>query len=155
MIWATPAAIDVLPPNEVHLWRVHFIRPEAAIRKCRALLAPDETARADRFHFDKDRHRFTIARAMLRSVLGRYLKIQPQQVQFVYGPQEKPDLKPETNPRNFRFNLSHSGEFALLAVTPGLEVGVDIELFRPDFGTQEIADRFFSPRESQLLCSLR
>ncbi|PYP91315.1 MAG: phosphopantetheinyl transferase [Candidatus Angelobacter sp. Gp1-AA117] len=154
MIWATAAEIDTLEPHEVHLWRVHLIQPEAAIQGCRALLAPDELARANRFHFAKDRNRFTIARAMLRNVLGRYLKIRPQQVGFTYGAQEKPDLKPELNPRNFRFNLSHSGEYALLAVTPGLEVGVDIELFRPDFGTQEIADRFFSPREAQILLAL-
>lgn len=154
MTWAMPADINGLSFNEVHLWRVHFIQPEAAIRSCRALLAVDERTRADRFHFEKDRNRFTIARAMLRNVLGRYLKISPEQVGFTYGPQEKPDLKPELNPRNFRFNLSHSGEYALLAVTPGLEVGVDIELFRPDFGTQEIADRFFSPREAQILLAL-
>src|SRR5438270_13666189 len=101
MIWATPAELESLPPNEVHLWRVHLIQAEATVRNCRALLAPDEIARADRFHFDKDRNRYTIARAMLRNVLGRYLKVRPQQVQFVYGPQEKPVLKPGTNPQNF------------------------------------------------------
>ena len=154
MIWAIAAICDVLPPGEVHLWRVHLLQPSAVIQRCRALLAPDETARADRFYFDKDRNRFTIARAMLKTVLGNYLKIQPQQVQFIYGPQEKPDLRPEINPRCFKFNLSHSGEYALLAVTPGLEVGIDIEQFRPDFGTQEIAQRFFSAQESRILCAL-
>ena len=154
MIWAIPAICDVLPPGEVHLWRVHLLQPAPVVQRCRDLLAPDELNRADRFYFDKDRNRFTIARAMLKTVLGNYLKIQPRQVQFIYGPQEKPDLRPEINPSGFKFNLSHSGEYALLAVTPGLEVGIDIEQFRPDFGTQEIAERFFSAEEAGILCAL-
>src|SRR5438270_4988165 len=106
MIWAIPAICDVLPPGEVHLWRVHLLQPAPVVQRCRDLLAPDELNRADRFYFDKDRNRFIIARAMLKTVLGNYLKIQPRQVQFIYGPQEKPDLRAEINPRCFKFNLS-------------------------------------------------
>jgi 4'-phosphopantetheinyl transferase len=154
MIWNTPVDEVALAPLEVHLWLVHLVQPDDVIQACRVLLDSEERARADRFYFDRDRNKFTVARAMLRTVLGRYLDAAPQQVGFRYGPQGKPELQPELNSKRIRFNLSHSGDYALLAVTLDLEVGADIELHRPDFGGEEIAQRFFSARETAILCGL-
>lgn len=155
MDWNPPTATSahVLPPGEVHLWRIPLLQPEAGIARCMAILHAEEAARAARFHFERDRKRFVVARAALRSVLGHYLGVTPAQVQFHYGPQGKPELSP-SGQSALRFNLSHSGDYALLGVTAQAEIGVDIELARPDFGTLEIARRFFSAQESSLLGAL-
>jgi len=146
-VWVASADTGELEPAEVHVWRVTLARPEAEIRQHREWLSPIEIERADRYYFDRDRNRFTVARSVLRRLLGSYLRLDPRGVEFVYGPQGKPDVVAPQNPSRLRFNLSHSGELALVAVSFDLELGVDVERIKPDFAGLEIARRFFSPEE--------
>src|SRR5262249_23128168 len=118
---------------------------------CCSLLSPEERERADRFHFARDRDRFVIAHAVLRQILALYLQSQPELIQFVQQKHGKPELAPESNPLGLTFNLSHSGEVALVAVAAHMQLGVDVELMRSDFGGEEIAERFFSRPEVEKL----
>jgi 4'-phosphopantetheinyl transferase len=115
------------------------------------LLDHDELTRANRFHFEKDRRHFVVARGFLRVLLGRYLNRNPKQFKFNYGPYGKPALPGEGL---LRFNMSHSHGIALYAVTEGRDVGVDVEYVRSDFTSDDIARRFFSPFEVENLCGL-
>jgi 4'-phosphopantetheinyl transferase len=90
----------------------------------------------------------------MRSILGRYVSVPAQHVMFSYGVGGKPELAPALATSCIKFNLSHSRDFALLAVTRGLEVGVDIEFIDHALATQEIAERFFSAGEADILRSL-
>jgi 4'-phosphopantetheinyl transferase len=92
------------------------------------LLSADERARAGQFMFDRDRRRYIAARARLRIILARYVGQAPAALQFHYGPHGKPALD------GISFNLSHSADLALLAVSRGTVVGVDIERVRPIAG---------------------
>jgi 4'-phosphopantetheinyl transferase len=85
-------------------------------------------------------------RGALRHILAGYLGCAPAEIGFSYTAYGKPFLRNEEK-HGLRFNLSHSEDQALLAVTRGRVVGVDIEQIRPDFATEEIAKRFFSERE--------
>jgi len=111
-----------------------------------AVLSNDERDRAARFHFEKDRNRFRVARTSLRTILGRYLRLPPAALEFSQTEYGKPFLK-NSSAKDLRFNLSHSRDVALIAVTRGQDVGVDVEYMRPDFATKEVAKHFFSPRE--------
>ena len=91
---------------------------------------------------------------MLRTILGRYLGRDPAQLRFRYGPSGKPVLYVESGSHSIRFNVSHTRDIALYAVTIGREIGVDIERIRVDFGTEDIAARFFSGREVAALGAL-
>lgn len=113
-----------------------------------ATLAPEEHARAARFVFDRDRVRFVNARAGLRAVLGACLEIEPASVALRYEPRGKPTLDLTHAP--LRFNVSHSGDRALVAVALGREVGVDLELMRSDVDHAGIAG-FFTPGERAAL----
>ena len=126
-------------------------RDASELSRLHTFLSPDERARAARFHFERDRNRFVVGRGTLRETLGELLEISPTEVRFAYGPQGKPELHHETN---LRFNLSHSQDLALLAVTKNREVGVDLEFMRPDLDTLEIAPSVFSPEECASLESL-
>ena len=61
------------------------------------------------------------------SVLSFYLGQEPQDIAFEAGPAGKPGLKGEP-PAGLRFNVSHSGDVAVVAIACGREVGVDVEL---------------------------
>ena len=86
-------------------------------RSFRATLSVDERARADRFHFDRDRRRYIVARGVLRAIIDRYLDLKPEHVTFDYGPQGKPRLSPASDQIPLHFNVAHSHELALYAIT--------------------------------------
>jgi 4'-phosphopantetheinyl transferase len=141
-----------LARDEVHVWRASLEQPGARVGELRALLSPEEKGRAARFHFEKDRAHFVVARGVLRTLLGLYLGSRPAELNFTYSPFGKPALaldRPSAPP--ILFNVSHSGGLALYAFTRGREVGVDVEQARADFAGEEIAARFFSAREVECL----
>ena len=115
------------------------------------LLSDDEQARADRFHFQQDRHRFVVARCFLRETLGKYLDADPASLRFTAGPNGKPSLAKNNE---LRFNLSHSGEIVVVAVTAEAEIGVDVEKIRSGVSFDAIAGRYFHPNEARALLSL-
>ena len=109
-------------------------------------LSDDERARADRFHFPIDRDRFAVGRASLRALLGGYLDIPPSALRFGYSKSGKPFL--QNNPA-LRFNLSHSRETGLLAVSYNREVGIDLEFIDPGIKRdwESVALEVFSKNE--------
>ncbi|HKG47619.1 MAG TPA: 4'-phosphopantetheinyl transferase superfamily protein [Pyrinomonadaceae bacterium] len=142
--WALPPQSPSLQAGIVDVWRIGLEQREERLEGFRRTLEPHELERAGRFHFEKHRGHFIVARGFLRSVLARYLGTQPESLRFVYGGYGKPALESE---HDLRFNLSHSNEVALLAVTLNAELGVDVEHMRADFASEDIARRFFSRSE--------
>jgi 4'-phosphopantetheinyl transferase len=118
-----------------------------------ALLSADERQRAKRFRFDKDRQLYTAAHAAMRSVLASYLRVPGDEIQLVSGAHGKPLLAHPAASR-LQFNLSHSHELALIAVTRGRAVGVDVEFVKEDFAFHEVAGRFFTALEVASLSAL-
>ena len=152
--WQQPPHTLMLSPRQVHIWSAELDQFTADRSALYSLLSPDEQARAARFHFEQDRHRFIAGRGLLRTLLSRYLAIPPPQIQFNYGPQGKPELKglPPAAPQ-VTFNLSHSQGFALYAVTCDRPIGIDVEQIRPTEVLQ-LAQRFFARREYDAIAAL-
>lgn len=119
-------------------------------------LTPDERLRVERFHFERDRQRFIVGRGILRMILGQYLGLEPGRLQFCYGPHGKPALAGTFTGQTGRlcFNLAHSQNLALYAVTCEREIGVDIEYIRAISEADQITARFFSAQESAVWLSL-
>jgi 4'-phosphopantetheinyl transferase len=144
---------DPLPLREVHIWPLQLI---ASVEDCTRYLssfADDERTRAASFSLPHLQVRYVAGRGALRCILASYLGCTPAGVKLSYTAFGKPFLCDEAE-HGLRFNLSHSQDQALLAVTRGRVIGVDIEQVRPDFATEEIAQRFFSERECQELQAL-
>jgi 4'-phosphopantetheinyl transferase len=121
-------------PGELHVWVVRLDRPHA--------LPPtaDESERAARFRFPAKQLEYLRSHAALRAILGSS--------NFAVSDKGKPYLPDSPS---LKFNLSHSGERALVAVALDVEVGVDVEKIRPMPGWQQIAERFFPPSEAAAL----
>jgi 4'-phosphopantetheinyl transferase len=133
------SSITELGKDEAHVWIVRLDQlPQAAV-----LLSADERERADRFHFQRDKNCFINSRAALRQILGSYLSKDPGTLEFTYNPHGKPHL-PGTP---LQFNLSHSGELALIAITTASAIGVDVELIRDDLLIAALADAILSDQE--------
>ena len=143
-----------LSENEVHVWLVQTNDESSSPGDCKDLLSPVEQDRASKFKFETDRRQYTTSHAALRSVLSNYLNSPARDLQFAEGPYGKPKLAPNQAKNKFEFNLSHSHEVALVAVTQGREIGVDVEWVRKDFAFDEVAQRFFTTKEMAALHSL-
>ena len=152
--WSPPAANLALAHDTVHVWRTATEVPAFRVAPFDGLLAPDERARAGRFLYEEDRRRYTVARGVLRSLLARYLDVEPAAVEFRYGAHGKPSLAEPDGGRDVRFNLSHSYGWALHAFAIGREVGVDVERVRPNTDIMGVARHSFSPAEVEALTSL-
>jgi 4'-phosphopantetheinyl transferase len=154
MTRSSTAFPPVFPPtlqllsSDVH---VVVFRLDEPLRDAIELLDDGERARAGRFVFEPDRRRYISAHAAVRRVLGRCLDRAPESLRFTAEPRGKPRLV--DGAADLRFNLSHAGERALLAVTCGLEIGVDIEQER-SVDVRDLARRFFAPSEWQSLEAL-
>lgn len=137
----------------VHVWRVAadaYYRDTAAAAE---LLADHERAQARRFRRKADSMRWVIARALLRVLLSRYLGSEPSSLRFCHGPYGKPQLAVETIHPDIHFNLSHSEELILFAISRD-NVGVDVEKIWNNIDTNELAERFFRDSEIRALKAL-
>ncbi|MHC1725284.1 MAG: 4'-phosphopantetheinyl transferase superfamily protein [Syntrophobacteraceae bacterium] len=139
--------------DEVHVWSAYLDLPKPEVDLLQEVLSADEWARAAKFHFPRDRRRFIAGRAALRMILGMYLGVASKSLVLAYGPHGKPMID-GCKDGALRFNLSHSQGLAVIGVTLGAEIGVDVEYMHllPDQDT--IAMLHFSPSENAALWTL-
>ena len=124
----------------VDVWTIPLDGPSPTLD----VLSAAERERAARFVFDRDRRRYIAAHVAMRRILGTVLGRAPHLLAFTEGPHGKPALMDA--PR-VHFNLSHSDELAVLAVSPHAEVGVDLEAATPMTDADAVAEAHFSPAE--------
>lgn len=152
--WAASPETLTVSQGQVHLWKVQLSQADSELQHLEESLSFDERARAERFFFERDRRRFIAARGHLRIILSRYLRMGPGALVFSYGPRGKPFLTQPLEARTLKFNLSHSGDLGLIAVTQGRDIGVDLEEVHTIEEADQIAARFFSRQENALLRTL-
>lgn len=153
LTWPSPPSALSLGAREVHVWTARLNLPPERAAAYEATLSPDERTRAARFFFERDSRRFAAGRGMLRAILGHYLGQMPAQIRFDYSERGKPSLSSSGKSEQLHFNLAHSDELAVVAVSKISGIGVDVEKLRPIKDFAEIAERFFSGRENKALKS--
>ncbi len=126
----------------------------AAERGLRCFLSRDEIERAARFQSEGARSRFVLTRGWLRVILARSLDVTPERLTFSYGANGKPALAEEWRRSELSFNVSHSEGYALIGLTTGRAIGVDIEQVRPMPDFADIASGYFSEIEMRALAAL-
>ncbi len=106
------------------------------------LLPTEEVHEAARLRTAQLRRRRLAARAVLRTILGRWLAREPRELQI-----ERTELGKPYMVGGPSFNLSHSGPLVLVAVRPSGRLGVDIEVRRHAAELEAIAHHFFHGKE--------
>lgn len=113
-----------LPPDQVHLWACRTNLAGDALQRCRAVLDERELARGARFREPRYTAAYVVSHGWLRRVLASYTGIAAPNLRFVVNEFDKPEL---AGGGGLQFNLSHAGELAIVAVSLGFPIGVDIE----------------------------
>jgi 4'-phosphopantetheinyl transferase len=148
--WTLPPDSLSLDAHHVDVWRLSLNLLADSVKSVESTLSADEKERAARFHFEVDKNRYIVSHGVLRKILGRYLHRDPAELTFSVNQYGKPAL---LNP-SLEFNLSHSGDFVLIAVTQGRKIGVDVERIRQGISSHVIAQQYFSKAEVAELQSL-
>ncbi|WP_116808977.1 4'-phosphopantetheinyl transferase family protein [Steroidobacter cummioxidans] len=155
----TPARQDNLVASEHHIdvWLAYYhdIADPRLHQEYRALLTEEERGKEFRFYFPDDQRRYLVTRALVRTVLSRYLRVPPMAWQFSNNHYGRPEIA------NFGrdecglcFNISHTRGLIALGVTQRRELGVDVENLRTREVSLEIADRFFAKAEVDELATV-
>lgn len=134
--------------SQIDVWLFGLDRTPDELCNLERWLSPDERDKAARFVRERDRHRFTVARGMLRRIVGAEVGRDPASLGLVYNAHGKPALAEDERPF---FNLSHSGALGALGIGRTVPFGLDIEQIAPvEPGVAELS---FSPAELSALAT--
>jgi 4'-phosphopantetheinyl transferase len=141
-----------LQENEVDVWYVsmELPAPPSVLQRLRDTLSPQELEKSRAFKRSQDQMAYVMQRGCLRFILSRYVQVPPGTLTFFYGDYGKPYLADY----DWQFNLSHSQDRLLVAVSPTTRVGVDIEFHRELSRFDALCQRCLTPTESQRIAKL-
>ena len=142
-----PARLDPPQANEVHVWTVRISEATPDLDWLTSVLSPAEHARAERFFRLEDRVRFNVSHGGLRRLLAAYGGGDPAGVTFTESKFGKPAL---ADSKGLQFNMAHSGDVVMYAMTANRVVGVDVEAARPNVDFLEVSGQF-APEEHAVI----
>ncbi|HEX6101230.1 MAG TPA: 4'-phosphopantetheinyl transferase superfamily protein [Thermoanaerobaculia bacterium] len=143
-----------LDSDDIHLWLSSYeeIADERLHAAYRELMSAEERVQEPRFYFARDRRRYLVTRALVRTVLSRYLPVRPADWKFVPNAYGRPSAaNAEAQAAGLTFNISHTHSMIVLGITKNRELGVDVENIAAREVSIAVADRFFAPQEVRVL----
>jgi 4'-phosphopantetheinyl transferase len=151
------AIVEQIDSSQIHLWLAYpgEITDPHLLAEYRSLLSEEELEKQARFHFERDRHRYLVTRAMVRTVLSKYAEVAPREWRFEVNEYGKPSIVLELNAAPpIQFNISHTDGLVVLGVVRARTIGVDVENVLVREVSIEIADRYFATAEVAALRAL-
>jgi 4'-phosphopantetheinyl transferase len=145
-----PYKRHLIPSADTHIWRIRTDFQDTVMNELLSNLPADEQKRASKFIPIRSKRQYIVSRFVLREVLQHSTGVAKKEISFEINEFGKPFL-----PNGFpHFNISHSMDRALVALSWEAEIGIDIECMRQRDTTPKIARRFFSEAEVEDLFSL-
>ncbi len=147
---------ETLKPGQIHLWFTFPAEIQAPnlLSAYRQLMNAEEKAQQQRLRFERQRHQYLITRALLRATLSRYCPPPPEKWRFLKNEHGRPEISPEMEMPDLRFNLSHTHGLISCGVVLREDIGVDVEETAQRKISLKIAEKHFSPKEMEDLCML-
>ena len=139
--------------TEAHVWltRPEDVTDAETLQACLALLSSRESERYRQFRFDRDRHHFLVAHALVRSALSVYVDVDPSSWQFSSNRHGRPEISIADNLPPLRFNLTHTRGLVACVVTLELDCGIDVEQVSARGNLTGIAEKMFATSEKHAL----
>ncbi|MEE9369548.1 MAG: 4'-phosphopantetheinyl transferase superfamily protein [Pontiella sp.] len=131
----------------IHIWGIYVPDMLDRLDQLHSVLCEKEQEKAARFHRESDRQSSIAARSALRILLSRYTGISATDIVFDYSENGKPHV----NDSDIDFNVSHSGDWVVLAFGRNRNIGVDIEKIKREMDVLAIASRYFTPEEIEIM----
>jgi len=133
----------------IHTWGIHVPDMLGQLDALGEVLTNNERDKALRFHRPADRHSSIVSRGALRILLAGYAGCSTGEIRFTYSDNGKPHMEGS----NIAFNVSHSGDWVVLAIGCDRAIGVDVEKIKREMDVGPISSRYFSPEEQAYLNS--
>jgi 4'-phosphopantetheinyl transferase len=137
--------------QEVHIWTVTLSNQVVSTDEIKSILSYSELRKIDEFNVVSDKERYTYYRGLLRLILSKYLTIQPEKIIINISEKGRPFIKDS----DINFNISHKGDFAVVAVTKNCEIGIDVENLDDNVNYFRLIERFFTVDEKKNFNILR
>jgi 4'-phosphopantetheinyl transferase len=145
-----------LDARRIHLWCTFAskVTDDGLLEEYCSMLSAAELEQWRRFHFSRDRHRYLITRALVRTVLSRYVHVAAKDWVFTTNSYGRPFIaNDDDGAREISFNVTHTHDLVVLAVTRDRALGVDAEDAARHVPL-DIADHFFASEEVEALFAL-
>jgi 4'-phosphopantetheinyl transferase len=149
--------MSALTCDEIHLWLAYYdeMEDERLHGVLRALLSAAERRQEPRFHFARDRLRYLVTRALVRTVLSRYAPVAPGDWVFDVTAYGRPEIaNAAASDAQLSFSISHTHSMIVLGVTRLRALGVDVENVEARRVSIDLAERFFAPEEAAALAGI-
>ena len=143
--------IPKLSKQNIHLWHIDLEYEKNQLQNYYNLLSLEEQKKSNTFKFIKGQNQFIISRGILKILSAAYLNIDIENIVFKYGKYGKPDYAFNSN---LKFNISHSGNLAIIGFVRYFDIGADIENIKYKFNILDISNNFFSNLEIESLKKL-
>lgn len=145
--WADMNVPPALKENACQVWATGLDQSEKCEAHFREFLSAPELSRADQYYDPVDRKRYTIARGLLRILIGRYLGKHPTTIQFEYSEHGKPKLLEKA----LHFSKTSSAGLGLITFSRESELGIDLEQTREIDDLPSLSKKLFSAEEHVLM----
>lgn len=141
-----PQKVSSLPPlgrQEIHILRINCRQTSSDY--IISVLSEKERSYSRQLASSDSRLHYILGHGMLRLSLSHYLNTPAEQLLFFCNEYGRPCLSHKACPD---FNLSHSGNWVILAVSNYWQVGIDIEQVKNQSNLSRLAARYFHPEET-------
>jgi len=155
VLWKRPPVKLSISRSELHIWRIDLCNVNYQLEYLISLLSPEEIKRSKRFISERDSYRYQVTHSMKRLILANYLDCDPQCLGFKFGSHGKPVLDNLQNSLRVQFNISHSRDLILIAITAEDSIGIDIEYYKKKLSIESLAEIIFSPLERKFFSELK
>lgn len=155
ILWERPPVNLSISRSELHIWLVDLNNVNHPFNDLISLLSPEEIKRSERFKFERDQYRYQVTHNMKRLILANYLDCDPQCLHFKIESYGKPALANLQSPLKLQFNISHSRDLILIAITVEDSIGIDIEYNDKKRSIESLSETIFSPSEKKFFLTLK
>jgi len=155
ILWENPPDKLSISRSKLHVWRIDLNNANYRFNDLISLLSAEEIKRFERFKFERDQHRYQVTHSMKRLILGSYLDCNPECLCFEVGTHGKPALANLPCSMKIQFNISHSHDLILIAITVEDPIGIDVEYNNKKRSIERLVETIFSPSEMKFFLTLK